>query len=216
MSIAVQTPTGPTVEPRWQYFLLALIPFALGIGLFFFFVYFGIVGATADLSQIVVPSTVTLTLHQPGAYTIYLEEQSIVNGQTFSTSLSDVSNLICHISGPPTGEEIPLSRPQFSTTYRLQQRAGRSVLVFEAPRSGRYTLACDYISPSRGPRAVLAVGTGVDKKILSTLLRSFAAIASGGLAGLVIFFVVLAKRDKYRRRIRAGAAQAPLASAIAR
>src|SRR5438876_12275598 len=75
------------IRPSWWYSLLAIPAALVGIGLFAYFLLTGIKGATATLTQVVVPGGVALNITNP-SYTIFLEQPSTVNGKTYSSTES--------------------------------------------------------------------------------------------------------------------------------
>jgi hypothetical protein len=57
----------------------------IGGGLFFYMLFHGIMHVTDSLTQVVAPGKAELDL-QPGRYSVFLEEQSTLNGKIYSTS----------------------------------------------------------------------------------------------------------------------------------
>jgi hypothetical protein len=168
------------IRPSWWYSLLAFPGALIGIALFAFFLWSGIQGVTAALTQVVVPGRVALNITQPGTYTIFLEQPSELNGKTYS-STEPVDALKCNLNVQPpsqTGTESALTpgvlrRPAVDLNYSTGNRAGRSVFEFQADQVALYHLNCDYPEGTHGPRTVFAVGTGVGARILKTVFRSF-------------------------------------------
>lgn len=117
------------IRPSWWYSLLAIPAALVGIGLFAYFLLTGIKGATATLTQVVVPGGVALNITNPGSYTIFLEQPSTVNGKTYSSTES-VDALLCNMTeqlpsqtsteSPRTA--VPLRRPSLNITYSLGNR----------------------------------------------------------------------------------------------
>jgi hypothetical protein len=151
----------------------------------------------------VVPGHVDLTLTQAGTYTIFLEENSVVNGRVFSATQS-VSGLECAVSEQGANERsIPVQAARGSVHYSVNERSGRSILQFVVAESGRYAFACGYAEGTSGPQVVVAVGTGVGKQIGGTVLRSLASMFGGfGLCGIVILVVYLL-REKSKKQLAA-------------
>jgi hypothetical protein len=196
------------IRPSWWYSLLAIPGVLIGIGLFAYFLWSGINSTTSTLVQIVVPGTVALNITNPGSYTILLEQPSMVNGTTFSSTES-VDALLCDMteqlpsqtSTESSRTAVPLRRPSVNITYSLGKRAGRSVLEFQADAPALYHLSCGYPEGQRGPETVLAVGTGVGVKILGTLIRSLWGLLVGiGLAAAAII-TIFVKRNRMRRNL---------------
>jgi hypothetical protein len=161
----------------------------------------GIRHLTDSLVQVVVPGEAELNLKGGLTYTIFLEEQSVVNGKVYSTTES-ISGLGCRVSSIPGGNAVRLERPGANTTYTVGARSGHSVLEFSIREDGNYKFACDYGESSHGPEVVVAVGSGIGERI-SRLVAEFLGAWFGGLGlFLTILLVVVVKHHHERRRIR--------------
>ncbi len=188
------------IRPSWWYSLVGLPLFVLGVGLFVYFLSNGITHVSDDLTQIVVPGEQKLTLRQPGTYTIFLEQQSVVNGRVYSNS-DGVNGLTCKVTIVPANRDIPLRRASSSISYDVGGRSGRSVLEFQAKENGQYDVTCGYSEEAKGPQCVIAIGSGVGTRIGTTVARSLIAMFGGfGSAGAVVLVVFLL-RDKSKKRL---------------
>lgn len=192
------------IRPSWWYCLWILPVACVGCGLFAYFLWTGTRQATSLLTQIVVPGEKELNLAEPGEYTIFLEEQSVVGGRIYSTK-NAVNGLKCTVASTPENEELPLRTPASSVTYTLSGRSGKSVLQFDVPSTGVYKISCGYPESASDPETVIAVGTGVDNQIFNTLFRSLGALFSTFAVSLTIFLVIVTRRDRCRRYLRAEA-----------
>src|SRR5216683_2290736 len=165
------SPAGPSittnsmeVKPSWRYASIGVVFALSGVGLFVYFLVMGIAHLTDSLTQVVVPGHADLRLTQTGTYTIFLEENSVVNGRIYSVSES-VDGLACAVIKPGRNESIPVQPSRGTIHYSLNQRSGRSLWQFVVTESGSYTFACGYPEGLRGPQVVVAVGTGVGRQI---------------------------------------------------
>jgi len=189
------------IRPSWWYAVPGIFLIAVGAGLFAYAIYTGLTHLTESLTQVVVPGKAELELKTPGKYTVFLEEQSVVNGRIYSTTQS-VNGLTCIVENQAGTQKPPLQRPSFSTNYSFNGRAGNSVLEFDISQTGKYEFSCGYPEDRKGPETVVAVGTGVSEKILQTVGRSLLAMFGGCGTGLVIILVVYSMRDKEKKRRR--------------
>ncbi|HEY1422881.1 MAG TPA: hypothetical protein VGF20_05475 [Candidatus Acidoferrum sp.] len=193
---------GPS---RW-YFFLAIPGVLIGFVLFSFFLHQGTRNIADRLSQVVVPGDATFNFRELGTYTIFLEQPSEVKGKVYAATAS-ADHLKCWVTKqPPSQTFVPspqtvvtLRRPSITLSYSFGDRAGRSVLEFQADAAATYRLSCRYPEGESGPVVVLAVGRGVGMQILGTLYRTFLGLLFGvALAGIVVI-VIHRKRDESRR-----------------
>lgn len=190
-----------TIRPSWWYGSIGVVLALSGCGLFVYFLVGGIFHLADHLTQVVVPGQAELALAQTGTYTVFLEEQSVVNGQIYSTSQS-INGLKCSVNElGANAQEIPLRKPSSTINYSVGGRSGRSVLEFPVRESGQYRFACGYPEDLKGPEVVVAVGTGVGEQISSTVLRSLAAMFGGGAAAGLVIFVVYLMREKSKKEL---------------
>lgn len=191
------------IRPSWWHCLWAVPFFLIGGGFFVYTLFHGIMHVTDSLTQIVVPGSAELKL-QPGRYSVFLEEQSVVNGKIYSTPQS-IGGLVCHVSSVQNGAKIAIEKPSMNTSYSVNGRSGHSVLEFPIPQAGRYAFACDYGQNSKGPEVVVAVGSGVGEAISRTVIGGLAAFFGGSGAGLIVVLVVALKREHEKKRLRQSA-----------
>lgn len=183
----------------WQ--CLWAVPFFLTGAVWFGYTLFhGLMHVTDLLTQVVVPGTAELNL-QPGQYSVFLEEQSTVNGKIYSTTES-VSGLACRMRSVQTGTPIAMARPSANVSYDVNGRSGHSVLQFAIQQAGKYAFACDYGDAPKGPEVVVAVGSGVGSAITSTVVDGLSAFFGGGAAGVVVILLVVVRRERAKMRVR--------------
>jgi hypothetical protein len=190
-----QTMSEPgDVRPSWWYASIGVVLALAGVGLFAYFLVHGLFHLTDSLTQVVVPGQAQLSLKAPATYTIFLEEQSVVDGRIYSTTES-VDGLKCTVTSQSENQQIPLRQPGMSITYNVNGRSGKSVLAFPVKVAGQYTLFCNYPQDTRGPQTVVAIGTGVGEKLTQTVLWSLISMFGGmGTGALVIALVILKRR----------------------
>jgi hypothetical protein len=152
------------------------------------------------LTQIVVPDKKDVAFAAPDLYTIFLEEQSVVNGRVYSAT-DGIGGLKC-TAVSPNKENLPLRKPSTNITYDLSARSGSSVLQFDVTNSGTHTVGCKYATGASEPQAVIAVGTGLGTRIFSTVMRSLTAFLSTSAGCITIFFVAFLRRERYKRSLR--------------
>lgn len=197
-----QMTQGPEIRPSWWYASIGVALALAGNGLFAYFLVHGIFHLTDSLTQVVVPGDAELSLSTPATYTIFLEEQSVVDGRIYSTKQS-IAGLNCSVTMLPGSQQIPLQRPAISTTYNVGGRSGRSVLEFPVKVPGQCKLVCNYSQGTNGPQTVLAVGAGVSEKLTQTVLRSLISMFGGMGSGALVIGLIIVKRRAAKTKLSA-------------
>jgi hypothetical protein len=188
------------VRPSWWYASIGVALALAGVGLFAYFLVHGLFHLTDSLTQVVVPGQAQLSLNAPATYTIFLEEQSVVDGRIYSNTES-VVGLKCTVTSQSENQQIPMRRPGMSITYNVNGRSGRSVLAFPVKVAGQYVLFCNYPQDTRGPQTVVAIGTGVGEKLTQTVLGSLISMFGGMGSGALVIALVIMKRRAAEKKL---------------
>jgi hypothetical protein len=191
---------SPAVRPSQWYYLLGATVILAAVSLFIYTLLHGIFHITDDLTQVVVPGEKDLTLLPKLKYSIFLEEQSVVDGRIYSTS-ENLSGLTCHVNSLASGIKLDTHRSGISTSYNVNGRSGHSVLEFVTQEAGEYHLACGYEEGKQGPQVALAVGAGVGEKIFSMVFLCLGEMFGGGALGAAIILLIFFKRKASRQRM---------------
>lgn len=194
------------IRPSLLHCLWGLPFFLIGGGFFFYTIFHGITHVTDSLTQVVVPGRAELSLKRDHGYTVFLEEQSVVNGKIYSTAQS-IQGLACVVTSVQTGATIPVRKSGATVSYEVNGRSGHSVLKFRIPEDGKYLFRCDYGENSKGPDVVVAVGSGVGEAISRTVLVSLTAFIGGGAACLIVVLFVVIKRQRDKKKLWQSGAQ---------
>lgn len=179
--------------PIWHYGISLLI-IVLGFAAFAGLIYSGIADMQSDLVQILVPSDEKLNWEKPGEYTVFYENNSMVNGKYYSTA-EEYPDLHLSVMEISTGEYLRVYPAKESLTYSMGGRSGRSIMAFDVVRPGAYEVKTTY-SGSTGSEIVLAIGTGIKEGLFSTVLLSFAVILGSIVLAAVIAYSTYRKREK--------------------
>ncbi|MGH7549193.1 MAG: hypothetical protein ACREK3_00380 [Gemmatimonadota bacterium] len=186
--------------PGRKWYLIAAGVFVLGGILAAAFGFLRLRGLEDEMPQVVVPGSAELQLEEPGAYTIFHEAESVVDGRYYAAA--DVSGLAVEVVSAETGEAVPLEPAGANTTYSLGGRSGRSVLGFEIDQPGAYRITGSYEGGS-GPETVLAVGQGFGRKLVFTIVGALGiGFLAAGLA-IAIAVVTFVRRRRARRAVGA-------------
>lgn len=186
---------GPS---RWYYGLAALIAVA-GIALSISSMVASIGSLGSDLQQAVVPGNGDLQLSEVGEYTIFYENQSVVNGRVYSTG-EDIPGLQIEIKNKTTGMVVETYSPKGSFSYSIGGRSGRSVMAFNIEQPGMYELSAGYPEGTDGPQVVLAVGHGLAGNIISGIMLPMLLFFGSIAAAAIIVIVTYLKRREAAKR----------------
>jgi hypothetical protein len=156
-----------------------------------------------SLTQVVVPGSADLALSRTGAYAVYYEHRSVVDGVEYVNGETSPS-LDCVLTRQNTQDEIPLV-PDFVETNEYstkdRRREGKLFMSTTVNEPGNYTFSCKHSDGSDQPKYVLAFGQNLFWELLrslagtaSSILGSLAAIVVAGIAAMVITIVVAIKR----------------------
>jgi len=189
-----------SIRPNGWYYLLGIVVIVAGATLFAYTLVHGLLHLTDNLTQVVVPGEKDLPLQSKVKYTIFLEEQSVVDGRIYSTQ-SNLNGLTCTVSSKASGKNIDTHRAAMSTTYNVGGRSGRSVLEFVTVEAGIYHLGCGYEEGTKGPQVVLAVGAGLKEGIFRMIEKGIGAMFGGGIAGAAILVTVFLLRERAKKRM---------------
>lgn len=172
------------VRARW--YLLALVPLAVGAGVMGFGLY-GLFDAVRQMPRVVVPGSGEVTL-EAGDYIAFGETHSRVGDNVYVVGSLQ---LRCGMRAAQGGEPVALTTPTMTSQYSGGGFAGQSMFALTIPRAGTYQVACE----GTGGPATLAFGTGIGTSIVVSVLSLFA-----GIGAAVVTLVVVRRR---RRRARA-------------
>jgi hypothetical protein len=206
------------IRPRAWTYALAAIPLVIGCVVFGVILFFGISGTvdsaqglSGALTQVVVPGSATLTLDETGAYTIFHEYRSVVNGRVYSNT--SMSSMDCTLTSDATGANVPIQLAAFNSTYEFGSRAGQSVMQFDIAEPGAYTFSCRYTSGAAEPQIVLAIGHNFMGDIFGTVFGAIGsvfgaiAVAFGAITvALIIVIVITVRRHRSKQEIEGPAA----------
>lgn len=162
----------------------------------------GFLGLTDDLIRVVVPDTVDITLTSTGRYTIFYEHRSTVDGRVFNTP-ETLEGLRISLTSRETGSLVPLTAPGSDVEYSMRGRSGYSALGFHIDQPGTYELSAFYEGGRQGPDVVLAIGQGVGRDLVISIIAGIGAVfvvLAGIGATLALTLVPRARRRRTMSR----------------
>ena len=174
---------------RWYYVLAILLPIAacLGTALVAYRAVPELPGALDaaglhNLTQVVVPGSADIAFPKAGAYAVYHEYRSSVEGVRYD-GYSRRPSMDCSLTSQATGDEIALDLNYIEGhKYETPDRAGVHLESIRIDQPGVYRFSCQYADGRTGPRMVMAVGPNIALEFLNVAAKPVAAILGGGLA----------------------------------
>jgi hypothetical protein len=200
-----------TKPSRWYYGLAALLP-VLGCLITTAIIYRGfpnLPGAleTIDIhnmTQVIVPGSADITFPKKGAYAVYYEYRSLVEGVQYINTKTPPP-LICSLISKATGKEVGVT-PEYiqGNTYSTKdrERVGVHILSISMTEPGTYTFSCHYPDEGTAPK-VVAIGPNIVWELFNIVARLIAAILGGlvvllglGAIAFLVFIVVAFYRSR--------------------
>jgi len=146
-----------------------------------------------NLTQVVVPGSADIHFPKAGAYAVYYESRSVVDGVRFDGDKTPPS-IRCKLTCKATGEDVPLA-PDYveGNKYETQNRERVGVLIksVRIDQPGVYDFSCHYADGRTDPRVVLAVGPNIVWEFFNVVTKPIAAIVCGGLVFVCAFGLCL-------------------------
>ena len=200
----------------WYYGLAALIP-VLGCLIAMVVAYQRFPGlpgtwqakmSLENLTQVVVPGSQDITFAKSGAYAVYYEYRSVVDGVVYASSETPPA-LACALTSKATGDQVGVVPDYVKTnTYSTKDRERVGVLIrsITIDEPGTYTFSCRYADSMSQPEIVLAVGPnfvweffGIAARTVITVAAGLAVLFSSGLVAAVVVIVIAVKRRQSKR-----------------
>jgi hypothetical protein len=195
-------PGTERVRPSSLYYLLSLAFVAAGIGLGFYFPHADVPRIREDMARMNVPGDLDLDLKQREIYTAYVEHATWSKGAPISPAeLQPLGQVHCDIH-TAIGDAIEGKHSVSTSRYTYGHNAGVSILDFEVPRDGTYTVSCQGPSEVSGEKIQVAVGGGSAKALTAVTGRSIVSIVGGLVIAILVLVRVTMLRLESRRDIR--------------
>lgn len=152
-----------------------------------------------NMTQVTVPGSADITFPKKGAYAVYYEYRSLVDGVQYSNAKTPPP-LKCSLTSNAAVKEVFVS-PEYieGNTYSTkdQERVGVHIMSISMEEPGTYTFSCHYADEVTVPKVVLAIGPNIVWEFFSIAAKPVAAflggfvvlIVSGAIAFLIIIFM---------------------------
>ena len=199
---------------RWYYVLALFIPIFACVGTAFL-VYRSVPdlpGALEDvgikdLTQVVVPGSADVTFPKKGAYAVYYEYHSVIDGVSYTRD-EYPPIMVCQLRSKATGIAVKLEPTNVKGNVYVTRNPNRAGVMYKEisiDQPGIYTFSCQYTDGRTIPRSVMAVGPNIAWEFLNIAAKPLAASIGGafaflwacGVSLLIIGFVAF-KRHRSR------------------
>ena len=181
-------------KPSAIGFIVGAIIILIGIAGCAGLIGYGVTTSASTGQRFVVPGEQVIELETTGAYTIYHEFKSNIDGVAFDTA-GKINGLSCEIYLEDDSRGIPVLPATTNSQYSYGAYEAESLYTFHVEQPGTYHIFTAYEEGVDGPPAVLALGRGPAKlvlSIMSALLVFFVTATGGGILILVTFMRRLA------------------------
>lgn len=193
---------------RWYYVLALLIPvFAcMGTALIVYGNVPKLPGAlealgAKNLTQVVVPGSAEIHFPKSGAYAVYYEYRSVIDGVSYYRDEYPPS-MRCQLRSKWTGEAVKLAPSTVKGNVYTSHSPERSGVMFKRisiDQPGVYNFSCQYPDGRSYPKNVMAVGPNIVweffnvalKPVAAMLFGSIAFVFAGVISVLIIAFVAI-------------------------
>lgn len=163
------------------------------------------------LTRVIVPGSAEINFPKPGAYAVYYEYRSDINGKYYVRS-QNLPRIHCELSSKASGEKVHLASPLaegdiYSTDNK--EHAGVLMKTISIDQPGMHEFSCRYLDGRENPQIVLAVGPNMIWEFFNLAAKPFAAVVSGfiafffvGVVSLCIIVLVAIKRNQSSNRMK--------------
>lgn len=170
----------------------------------------GISNLSEGLVRFPAPGSATITIEEPGNYTVFHEYRSTFNGNVYNGP-AQLPTVNIQLSGP--GGASPIVQPSTGNfNYNFGGSAGYSVGSVQIDQPGEYAVTSDYATGS-GAEVVLALGREKGKSTLQTVGGGFGLAAAAGIA-LLIWLVIFLVRSSRSKKARAETVSSPVSTPV--
>ena len=160
-----------------------------------------------SLTQVVVPGSAELSFPQKGAYAVYYEYHSVIDGVSYTRD-EYPPVMRCQLVSKATGRGIRLEPTQVKGNIYSTHNPHRAAVMYRQisiDQPGTYTFSCQYANGESVPRSVLAVGPNMVWGFLNMAAKPIAAVLGGTFVflmacGISLLFIAVVAYKRYRSK----------------
>ena len=158
-----------------------------------------------NLTQVVVPGSADVSFPQKGAYAVYYEYRSVIDGVSYARD-EYPPIMRCQLKSKNTGEAVNLEPSNVKGNIYATQNPNRAGVMYKQisiDQPGIYTFSCQYTDGRTIPKSVMAVGPNIVWGFFNIAIKPLAAIFAGslvfiialGISILIIVFVAFKRHQ---------------------
>jgi hypothetical protein len=187
------------VRPDAWYYLLALLPVVLAVGLALYFLHTGVPQIRENMVRMDVPGELNLDLSNREIYTIFVEHATTMGSK--GADLQPLTQIQCDVHNA-VGEGNQTNPRLGTSKYTYGINVGVSILDFDVTKNGTYNVSCQGPSQISGEKIQVAVGGGSAKALTAVTSRCVVFLIGGLVIGALILIRVIMLRQESSRDIR--------------
>lgn len=163
-----------------------------------------------SLTQVVIPGSKEINFPEPGAYAVYYEYRSVIDGVSYSRD-EYPPIMRCQLKSKANGKAVRLKTTDVKGNIYTTHNPDRSGVMYKEisiDQPGMYTFSCQYTDGRTVPRSVMAVGPNIVWGFFNIAIKPIAASIGGALAflcacgvSLLIIGFVAFKRHQSRSNL---------------
>ena len=158
-----------------------------------------------SLTQVVIPGSKEINFPEPGAYAVYYEYRSVIDGVSYTRN-EYPPIMRCQLMSKDTGEDVRLAPTTVEGNVYITRNPHRAAVMYKQisiDQPGIYTFSCQYTDGEVIPKSVMAVGPNIvwgffniaAKPIAAIFFGSIAFVLACGISILIISFVAFKRHQ---------------------